>query len=114
MPSWYSREETFFFAPKFLQGTNGSTIFACMQQADASLTIERSCEMTSFADYVVLIVGSDLAASCTRAKHEVLSRCKQHNEGSLRAGQGVVVFIEVQCAAHIIHREIESAFKSQE
>ena len=103
-----------FFPPKFLQGTTGSNIFACLQQAGAGLTFEKCFEMTSFVDYVVLILGSDLAASCGRAKHEVLFRCKHHNEGALRAGQGVVVFIDVQCAAHVIHREIEGHFASKE
>ena len=85
-----------------------------MQQAGAGLTFEKYFAITSFVDYVVVVVGSDLASSCTRAKHEVLFRCKQHNEGSLRAGQGVVLFIEGQRAAHVIHREIEGHFASKE
>ena len=103
-----------FFPPKFLQQTNGSTIFACMQQADTGLTFEKFFEMASFVDYLVVVVGSDLAASGSRAKHEVRFRCKQHNEAAFRTGQGVAVFIECQCSAHTIHREIEGHFATKE
>ena len=103
-----------FFPPKFLQRTNGSTIFACMQQADPGLTFEKFFEMASFVDYLVVVVGSDLAASCSRAKHEVRFRCKQHNEAAFRTGQGVALFIDGQCAAHTIHREIEGHFATKE
>ena len=78
------------------------------------MTFEKFFEMASFVDYLVVVVGSDLAASCSRAKHEVRFRCKQHNEAAFRTGQGVALFIDGQCAAHTIHREIESHFATKE
>ena len=68
-----------FFPPKFLERTNGSTMFACMQSAGQGLTYEQFFEMATSVDYLVVFVGSDLAGSCGRAKQEILHRCKVHN-----------------------------------
>ena len=108
------QSKNIFFPPKFLARTNGSTIFACMQAAGAGSSLEQFFEMSSFVDFLVVFVGSDLASSCGRAKQEVLFRCKQHNEGAVQAGQGVVLLIQGDCAAHIVHREVEGHFKTQE
>ena len=77
------QSKNIFFPPKFLARTNGSTISACMQAAGAGSSLDQFFEMSSFVDFLVVFVGSDLASSCRRAKQEVLFRCKQHNEGAV-------------------------------
>jgi hypothetical protein len=59
------------------------------------------------------LAGSDLASPCQRLKQEYAERARVHNQQAIKNGQGVVLLLDGACAAHIIHREIESQFSTQ-
>ena len=58
-------------------------------------------------------LGSDLASACGRLKLEYARQAEQHNILSLRTGGGVVIILQGQCIAHVLHREIEAQFSSK-
>lgn len=85
-----------------------------MEAADAALTCEKAMELASAVDIVLYFVGSDLASACARAKQEIAYRFRQHNKVAVQINGGVILCIDGQCIAHILHRELEAAFRSKE
>lgn len=102
------------FAPCFLQRGTGSCILAGLQRADPGLSIEDLLALTSSVKHVVFFLGSDMAASCGRAKLEVAHRLRAHNRFAGLLGYGRVLFVDGQCVAHALHREVEAAFNTKQ
>ena len=99
-----------FMPASFLQSTNGSTIFAAMEQVDANSSVPALLSLLSHVMIVVYFVGSDLAGANGRAKMEIARQFKENNQmAKLLDSQGVAILIVGQCAAHILQREIEAS-----
>jgi hypothetical protein len=97
--------------PCFLQNSTGSNIFAAVDTAIPALNLQALMEYAmSGVGFVILTITADLASSGGRMKCEIGRRIVTHNEevlvNSLRLG-GVILLIDSQCGAHILHREIE-------
>ena len=74
----------------------------------------KAVELASAVDTVVFFVGSDLASACARAKQEVAYRFRLHNEQAGYVRGGVVLLVDGQCVAHVLHRETASAFQAKQ
>ncbi len=99
-------------APCFLQNSTGSNIFAAVDTAIPAVCLQALMEYAmSGVEFVILTITADLASSGGRMKCEMGRRVVNHNEAvlwnSLRLG-GVILLIDSQCGAHILHREIEA------
>lgn len=102
------------FPPRFLERSNGSTIFETTDQVEPSLSVDRLLALTASVPFVVLCVGSDMASACVRAKLEIGHRTREHDLMSLQVGQGVALLLDVQCVAHMLQRELENVFQMKE
>lgn len=103
---------TFAVRPCFLAHTTSSNLYAGMSRSCPPMDIDellKLCQSSPSLRFIFLHIGSDLVASAMRMKFEVARRANAHNANRC-ALDGVLVFIDGQCVAHIIHREIESAF----
>lgn len=96
--------------PTFLSASDASTIFTALEVSDPALSMDALQRMAQHVGFVVLFVGSDLASSCSRAKLEVARRVVEHNSSAGGLGDGRMLLLSGECAAHVIHREVEHAF----
>ena len=107
---------------RFLSRNNGSTIFAAWEQVRGHLKFSQVQALTTHTKWVVVFVGSDLCAAGMRAKHEMQDRCQAHNIAAAPASvacrslwsAGVMLMLDGQCVAHVLHREIEHIFNTKE
>ena len=102
--------EKVILPPVFLERPNGSTIFRALEDASDTLAWDSIVALTSVCRYVVLFLGTDLASSCQRLKQEYARRAAAHNKSVCDQGGGLILVIDGQCAAHVLHREVEKCF----
>ena len=99
--------------PFLLERSNGSTMWAALDAANPALSLDSLAKLLTSLRAIVLSLPSDLASSCMRMKRGVAHFCMLANQESLKANGGVFVLIDVRCVGHIVHRIIESTFKSE-
>ncbi len=98
----------------FVSRANASTYFTALDDASQSLSFSAIRDLTWSVPRVVLSIGSDLAAPCTRLKMEYAFRAAEHNNSLPRQNgvrAGVIALFNGECVAHICHREVEKMFK---
>lgn len=98
--------------PCFLEHGTGSNIFTAVDTAIPSLSLQALMEYAmSGVEFVILTITADLASSGGRMKCEMGRRVVTHNEAVLGSSVplgGVLLLIDCQCGAHILHREVEA------
>ena len=102
------------FPASFVSRATASVYFSALENASDSLSFEAIQDLTLHVPYVVLSIGSDLAAPCTRLKMEYADRAAQHNRAVPRQNGtcigGVILMFNCECVSHVAHREVESTF----
>jgi len=106
--------EKVILPPLFLERANGSTIFRGLEVASATLSWDNVLALTEVCRFVVVFLGTDLASSCQRLKQEYARRAALHNKSARDGACGVILLVDGQCAAHILHREVEKCFSLRE
>ena len=99
------------FPLRFLARANASTTHEALECVDASLSLGGVFEMASRAEWVILNVGSDLAASCGRLLQELARQVNDHNKIAAERGMGVIILLFSPCIAHMVHREVTACFQ---
>jgi hypothetical protein len=61
--------------------------------------------------FVVVSLNGDLCGSNSRLKMAVADFAAEHNCQAVTCDEGVILIVDVACAAHIVHRIVELTFK---
>eukprot|EP00959_Pyramimonas_sp_CCMP1952_P209602 4385360-Pyramimonas_sp.AAC.1 len=59
--------------------------------------------LTERVHHVFLAVTGDLCSANTRMKQAIACMLAEHNAASLMRGGGVILLLDVGCAAHVLH-----------
>jgi hypothetical protein len=96
----------------YLARSTGSNMLAALHAACPSIDFAHLRLIAQLGvNFVFLYVGSDLASSGGRLKFELARRATEYNQAR-SAHEGCIILVDGQCAAHVLHREIESAFST--
>ena len=81
------------YPPTFLEGSGASVIYAALDKADPELSFDSLLQLSVQVRWLVLFLGSDLAGSNGRSKHEIARKCAMHNQMARLTGHGIILLI---------------------
>jgi hypothetical protein len=96
--------------PLYLASGTASTLFAALEQSCPFLALDKLMRLSQKVNRICLVISSDLCAANSRMKHAIAYRLAVHNAASQMRGEGVVIFLDVHCSSHILHRIMETTF----
>ena len=98
--------------PLYLASSNASCQLRAFNTAYDGFSLTSLFSMAETVPLVVLALVADSAASCTRLKTFIAAKTRHANAASV-VGQFLVsgrnVFLPIECASHILFREVEHA-----
>jgi len=100
------------FKPIFLQRGNSLTMLRALELGHRALNIEELVKLSK-AVPVWVHINSDLAAACGRLKQEIAERFRLHNIAAKAEQHGILILVDGQCIAHILHREVKDDFEER-
>jgi hypothetical protein len=108
------RREMLQFLPQYLESGNASTILHALEHSFGPLSLSELKELSSTVGLVIVFLCSDLAASNIRMKLALAAQVREHNiavfEGYSEGGY--LVLLAGICCSHVIHRIIETTFRT--
>jgi hypothetical protein len=107
-------KEVLLMPPVFMARNNASSLFQALEDTLPQLCWTSLVALTEHVQCVVLSLVGDLDSANVRLKHEFGRRAREHNASADGAGHGRIFVLDIACTAHIIHRMVETRFKTEE
>ena len=95
--------------PIWMGSKTASVLWSALEQSAPELCWEKIIGLASKIGIVVITLAGDLDSSNVRAKHYMGELALAHNRSDTK---GRILLLDIICSSHILHRIIETTFKT--